>query len=140
MKKKNCFLSGLSILLIVSLIIMPFTSVKAETLQDYKNQLAKYKKEQQENNDKINETENKIESSNQEIESIKQELQDMTAEIEQMRQDIVTYNNEIKEKEIETKEIIAYYQMSQGEKLYLQYALRAETITDLVYRMTVVEQ
>ena len=45
MKKKNRVLSGLSILLIVSLIIMPFTSVKAETLQDYKNQLAKYKKE-----------------------------------------------------------------------------------------------
>ena len=140
MKKKNCFLSGLSILLIVSLIIMPFTSVKAETLQDYKNQLAKYKKEQQENNDKINETENKIESSNQEIESIKQELQDMTAEIEQMRQDIITYNNEIKEKEIESKEIIAYYQMAQGENLYLEYAFGAETITDLIYRMSVVEQ
>ena len=140
MKKKNCFLSGLSILLIVSLIIMPFTSVKAETLQDYKNQLAKYKKEQQENNDKINETENKIESSNQEIESIKQELQDMTAEIEQMRQDIITYNNEIKEKEIESKEIIAYYQMAQGENLYLEYAFGSETITDLIYRMSVVEQ
>lgn len=140
MKKKNCFLSGLSILLIVSLIIMPFTSVKAETLQDYKNQLAKYKKEQQENNDKINETEDKIESSNQEIESIKQELQDMTEEIEQMRQDIITYNNEIKEKEIESKEIIAYYQMAQGENLYLEYAFGAETITDLIYRMSVVEQ
>ncbi len=140
MKKKNRFLSGLSILLIVSLIIMPFTSVKAETLQDYKNQLAKYKKEQQENNDKINETEDKIESSNQEIESIKQELQDMTAEIEQMRQDIITYNNEIKEKEIESKEIIAYYQMAQGENLYLEYAFGAETITDLIYRMSVVEQ
>lgn len=119
---------------------MPFTSVKAETLQDYKNQLAKYKKEQQENNDKINETEDKIESSNQEIESIKQELQDMTEEIEQMRQDIITYNNEIKEKEIESKEIIAYYQMAQGENLYLEYAFGAETITDLIYRMSVVEQ
>lgn len=140
MKKKNCFLSGLSILLIVSLIIIPFTSVKAETLQDYKNQLAKYKKEQQENNDKINETEDKIESSNQEIESIKQELQDMTEEIEQMRQDIITYNNEIKEKEIESKEIIAYYQMAQGENLYLEYAFGAATITDLIYRMSVVEQ
>lgn len=140
MKKKKCFLSGLSILLIVSLIIIPFTSVKAETLQDYKNQLAKYKKEQQENNDKINETEDKIESSNQEIESIKQELQDMTEEIEQMRQDIITYNNEIKEKEIESKEIIAYYQMAQGENLYLEYAFGAETITDLIYRMSVVEQ
>ena len=140
MKKKNCFLSGLSILLIVSLIIIPFTSVKAETLQDYKNQLAKYKKEQQENNDKINETEDKIESSNQEIESIKQELQDMREEIEQMRQDIITYNNEIKEKEIESKEIIAYYQMAQGENLYLEYAFGAETITDLIYRMSVLEQ
>ena len=48
MKKKNYFLSGLSLLLVISLMIMPFTSVKAETLQDYKNQLAKYKKEQQE--------------------------------------------------------------------------------------------
>ncbi len=126
--------------LIASLFLMPFTTVKAETLKDYKNELAKYKKEQQENNDKINETENKIENSNQEIENIKQELQNMTKEIEQMRQDIVTYNNEIKEKEIESKEIIAYYQMAQGENLYLEYAFGAETITDLIYRMSVVEQ
>ena len=50
----------------------------------------------------------------------------MTEEIEQMRNDIVTYNNEIKEKEIETKEVISYYQLSQQENLYLEYAFGAE--------------
>ena len=126
--------------LILGLILIPTIFPKAETLKDYKDLLNKYIAEQKANNNKINETDSQINSSKQEIENIKAEIQKNTEEIEQMRNDIVTYNNEIKEKEIETKEIISYYQLSQQENLYLEYAFGAETITDLIYRMSVVEQ
>ena len=119
---------------------MPTIFPKAETLKDYKDLLNKYIAEQKANNNKINQTENQITSSKSEIESIKKELQAMTDEIEKMKNDIITYNNEIKEKEIETKELLVYYQLSQNENLYLEYAFGAETITDLIYRMTVVDQ
>ena len=126
--------------LIMGLILIPTTFPKAETLKDYKDLLNKYIAEQKANNNKINQTDNQINASEKEIESIKAEIQKNTQEIEQMRNDIVTYNNEIKEKEIETKEIISYYQLSEQENLYLEYAFGAETITDLIYRMSVVEQ
>lgn len=127
-------------LLIGGILLLPTISPNAETLKDYKDLLNKYIAEQKANNNKINQTDSQINSSKQEIENIKAEIQKNTKEIEQMRNDIITYNNEIKEKEIETKEIISYYQLSQQENLYLEYAFGAETITDLIYRMSVVEQ
>lgn len=126
--------------IILGIILIPTIFPKAETLKDYKDLLNKYIAEQKANNNKITQTENQISSSKNEIEKIKSEIQKMTKEIEQMRNDIVTYNNEIKEKEIETKEVLVYFQMSQEENLYLEYAFGAETITDLIYRMSVVEQ
>lgn len=126
--------------MILGIILIPTIYPNAETLKDYKDLLNKYIAEQKANNNKINQTDSQINSSKQEIENIKAEIQKNTKEIEQMRNDIITYNNEIKEKEIETKEIISYYQLSQQENLYLEYAFGAETITDLIYRMSVVEQ
>lgn len=136
MKKRIIILIALSMVLIPSY----HSQVEAETLQDYMNKLESYKKEQAENNNQLTQTEGQINASNQEIENIKKEIKEMTAEIEQMRLDSVEYANQIKEKEIETKEIFEYYQMSQGDNLYLEYAFGAESITDLIYRLSVVEQ
>lgn len=134
MKKKIIFL------LVLGIIFIPTINPKAETLLDYKNALNKYIKEQTDTNNKIKETNHQINLSQNQIQDIKNELDSMAKEIETMRNDIVKYNNTIKEKEVESKEIIAYYQMAQHENLYLDYAFGAETITDLIYRMSVVEQ
>ncbi len=131
---------GRVLILTLCLLLLPTSLVHAETLKDYKNLLNKYIAEQSSNNNKINQTEGQINASKKEIENIKTELQNMTKEIEKMRNDIVTYNNNIKEKEIQTKEVMAYYQMSQSNNLYLEYAFGAETVTDLIYRLSVVEQ
>ncbi|MBE6147663.1 MAG: hypothetical protein E7168_04950 [Firmicutes bacterium] len=125
---------------IISLILLPTTTVKAETLKDYKNLLNKYIAEQKANNNKIDEANTGINNAKKEIENIKKELQEMTDEIAQLKLDVISYNNEIKEKEVEIKEIIVYYQMSQGDNVYLEYAFGAESITDLIYRVSVVEQ
>lgn len=134
MKKKTI------ILMFLGLLLIPTMSPKAETLLDYKNALNKYIKEQTDTNNKIKETNNQINLSQNKIQSIKQELVAMSQEIETMKEDIVKYNNTIKAKEVESKEIVSYYQMSQHENLYLDYAFGAETITDLIYRMSVVDQ
>ena len=127
-------------LLLIGIILLPTIFPKAETLKDYKKLLNKYKSEQAANKDKINKNQNEITSSNSEIESIKKEIQDISQEVENMKKQIVDYNNEIKAKEIESKEVVAYYQLSKSQNLYLEYAFGAETITDLVYRMSVVDQ
>ena len=74
------------------------------------------------------------------IESIKKELEEMALEIERMRQEIVDYNDQIKEKSLETKELFKYLQIAQNENLYMEYAFDAETTTDLIYRISVIQQ
>lgn len=132
----------LPLLTAVLLLITYLTpiSVEAETLKDYKDLLNKYKTEQAQNQAEINRTENAIESSKAEIESIKQDIQNMNKEVEKMEQEVIDYNNQIKDKSLETKQLFEYLQVAQGENLYLEYAFDAETMTDLIYRVSVVQQ
>jgi len=130
----------LSIILLLTLLLIPTTNTEAVTLKEYQDKLQKYKDEQKQNNNDIANANGQISSSNKEIENIKSELKKMTQEIEQMRLESIEYQNQISDKEIESKEILEYYQLSQGENLYLEYAFGAETITDLVYRLAIVEQ
>lgn len=57
-----------------------------------------------------------------------------------MQREIDASNKEIKEKSEQSKKIIEYYQISNGDNAYLEYAFGASDITDMVYRLAVVEQ
>lgn len=121
-------------------LIIPNVNVSAETLKDYKNILQKYKNEQSQNQAQINQADRAIENNREEITKITKEIQKMDSEIENMRGEITEYNSEIKEKSLETKQLFSYLQVAQSENLYLEYAFDADTITDLIYRISVVEQ
>ena len=124
----------------MTIATVTYTNVQAETLADYENLLKKYKNEQAKNQSEINKTDAAINSAKIEIENIKKELIAMTQEVEKMKQEIVAYNQEIIDKSLETKELFQYLQMSQSENSYLEYALGATDMTDLIYRISVVEQ
>lgn len=127
--------------ILVSLyLILPTGNASAETLREYKNLLQKYKDEQSKNQAEINKADNAIVEHQEEIKKIKQEIQDMEEEIELRQTEVIEYNNEIKDKSLETKELFTYLQIAQSENLYLEYAFDADTLTDLIYRISVVEQ
>ena len=130
----------LFIFLSFSMLFIPTTYVKAETLKDYEDLLQKYKNEQAKNNSEMNKTENALKNAKAQIESIKKELSEMVIEIQRMRQEIVDYNEQIKEKSLETKELFKYLQIAQNENLYMKYAFDAETTTELIYRISVIQQ
>ena len=129
------------ILLIITLLIsfIPIPA-QAETLKQYKELLEKEKAKYAANQASINKTQSEINSTNQEIENIKKEMISMAAEIGQLQEDVTSYKEEIEKKELQTKKLIEYMQLAGGENLYLEYAFGAESITDLIYRMSVVEQ
>lgn len=133
---------GVFLLAITSLLVLPTTTVEAktETLQDYINLLNKYQADLKKNNAEIGQAEKNIENAKNEIENIKQELVNMSNEVQQRKEEIVQYNNDIKDKSLQTKQLFEYLQVANGENLYLEYAFGAETITDLIYRMSVVKQ
>lgn len=134
MRKIVCFL-----LILAIFIIIP-NNVYAATLGDYESKLQQLKDEAAANQAAINKTQAEINAANQEIENIKTEMKNLANEVARIKQEIIEYNEEIKEKSLQTKEIFEYFQMSSGENVYLEYAFGAETITDLIYRMAIVEQ
>jgi murein DD-endopeptidase MepM/ murein hydrolase activator NlpD len=124
---------------ILLLIIIPI-NVKAITLGDYKKKLADYKAAYEENQRQINKTQSEINSANSKISSMKKEMISLSSEISKLKDDVIKYNEEIENKELEIKKLIEYMQLSGGQNLYLEYAFEADNVTDLIYRMSVVEQ
>ena len=66
--------------------------------------------------------------------------EEMQKEAERKQKEIEEYNEKIKEKSLETKELFQYLQIANGENAYLEYAFGAHDITDMIYRMSLVEQ
>ncbi len=124
---------------ILTITIVPYKA-SAITLGEYEATVQKYVDELKDNQAAINKTEEEIRQTNNEIANIRAEIQNLSDEIDKINNEIIEYNEEIKEKSLQTKEIFEYFQMANGENAYLEYAFGAETITDLIYRMAVVEQ
>lgn len=132
------------ILLIFTTLFITFMPINVraeeETLADYKRLLDKFKKDYADTQASINKTEGEIKNTNKQIANIKQEMIDMAAEVGVLKEDIASYKEQIEEKKLQTKKLVEYLQLSSGENLYLEYAFGADTMTDLIYRMSVVEQ
>lgn len=114
--------------------------VSATTLQEYIDKVNQYQNEVNEANASINRTEEEIAAAQNAITTAQQDVKDIANEIVSLREEIDESNEEIKQKSLETKQIFQYYQLSQGENTYLEYIFGADSITDLVYRVSIVEQ
>lgn len=126
------------VILLISIFTIP--NVKAITLKEYENQVAKYQKEVNAAKEAVKKTEGQINATKNEIQSLKNEVQSLEEEIDTMHKQSSNATKEIKEKSLEIKEYYTYLQLSNGENAYLEYAFGAETITDFIYRMSIVEQ
>ena len=125
-------------------VFIIFTPVVAyadgQTFGEMLDDLAQAEAELEANNNAIENNENQIDENNATIQSLRNEISAMGKEAEELQQEIVDANAEIEAKKEQTKSLIEYLQLSQGENVYLEYAFGAETVTDLIYRLSVVEQ
>lgn len=130
----------LSMLLIVCCLFVPSNKVEAKTLGDLKKELeqkvAEYEQSQNEKNlteSQINNIKNNVTEIYNQIEKNQNTIVELGVQIEELKLDIEKKENEI-------KEIIRYYQLSQGESMYLEYAFGASDFTDFIYRLAISEQ
>lgn len=128
------------LLVIAVLFIIPTSSALAITLGDYEKQVEKYQNELNAARNAIKQTEGQIVNAQSQVKSAQKEVQDLEEEIVEKEEEIKQGNEEIKQKGLETKQFFAYLQASNGENEYLEYAFGADNITDLIYRMSIVEQ
>ena len=138
-KHKVLYLFTIFCLLLSVFLPIP---VYAETLTfgQVLDELAKAQQNLKNNQEAIKSKENEVTYSKNAITSLKNEIQKMSDETAQLQKEIADSNIEIKEKQEQTKSMIAYIQMSQGDNIYLEYIFGGETITDFIYRLSVVEQ
>lgn len=127
---------------ILSIILMtPLVSVEAITLGEYESKLNAYIKEVNNTKAAINKTEGEINAANQNISNIKEEIKSMGREVQVLREEVAQFEDDIVAKDAETKKIVEYYQLSKSaNSKVLEYAFGADNVTDLIYRLSVVEQ
>ena len=124
---------------LVSFFALPMDT-SAKTIQEFEAEIEKYTKELQEKEASLERNSDEIAAINKRIKNIENQIKESEEEIERLQVEIEESEEEIKKKSIESKNIISYYQIANGENAYLEYAFGANDITDMIYRLSVVEQ
>ncbi len=137
---KNKLLVSITIcLMLVSLFALPIEA-SAQTIAQFEAEVEKYTSQLQEKKNKLAKNDAEVEEIKKKISSIEYQIDQAEKEIKELQEEIDRSNKEIEKKSEESKKIIEYYQISNGNNAYLEYAFGATDITDMVYRMSIVEQ
>ena len=129
----------ITIITLVSLLALPMNA-RAKTLAEFEAEVEKYTKKLQETQANLAKNEQEVAAIERQISSIEKQISDAETQIVTLQEEIDASNEEITRKGEESKSIIEYYQISNGENIYLEYAFGATSITDMIYRMSIVEQ
>lgn len=135
-KRITLFLIGLTL---VTLLALP-VKIQAKTIAEFEAEVKKYTKELEDKKASLAKNDAEVAQIEKQIRQTEQSIQAAEAEIERLEQEIIQCQEEIEKKSEESKNIMAYYQVSNGENSYLEYAFGAEDITDMIYRLSIVEQ
>ncbi|MBR2246627.1 MAG: peptidoglycan DD-metalloendopeptidase family protein [Bacilli bacterium] len=136
---KKVIVVVITLSLIVSYTILPIDA-SAKTISQFEAEVNKYTSELEAKKNKVAKNDKEVAQIKQKIKNIQAQIAQAEADIRRLQKEIDESNRKIKEKTAESKKIIEYYQISNGENVYLEYAFGAKSITDMVYRMSVVEQ
>lgn len=127
------------ILLLVSFVALP-VDTSAKTIQEFEAEVSKYTQQLETKKANLAKNEQEVQEIIKKIKNIETQIEEAENEIKRLQEEIEESQKEIERKSEESKNIISYYQVSNGENAYLQYAFGAESITDMVYRLSIVEQ
>lgn len=127
------------LLMLLTLVALPM-STEAKTITEFEAEVKNYTQNLENVKNQIVTNEAEVAKIKANISSIEVQVKNAEKEIETLQEEIDKSNEEIKEKSEESKKIIEYYQISNGENIYLEYAFGATSITDMIYRMSIVEQ
>ena len=139
MKKNKKVIINFMVVLIFIYIIIPLNT-EAKTINEFASEVAKYTAD-------LKEKESKVATNDQEVAQIKQKIQDIENQIvetqnsiDALKQEIEESNKKIAEKKEQTKKIVEYKQVSDSGNEYLEYIFGSESVTDMIYRASLIEQ
>ncbi len=138
MKNKFIVLTIISAIL-VSIIALPIET-EAKTIKQFEAEVEKYTAELNAVKSQMAKNDADIAAIKKKIANLENQMTEAQNEIEKLQEEIEESEKEIERKSEESKNIIEYYQIANGTNAYLEYAFGAKDITDMIYRMSVVEQ
>ena len=135
--KKKILLKIVSLLIIF--LLCPL-NMSAKTLGQYEKELAQKQAQELEKKAAIKRTESEISATKVKIQNTYTAIDNARTEIDNKTKEIETLNQKIKDKDAETKALMKYFQISTGESELLEYVMGASSLTDFIYRVSIVEQ
>ena len=139
MKRRKAFCTLSIILMLTPLIALPI-KVKAKTISQFEAEVENYTKQLEEKQANLAKNDAEVAAIKKKIANIEDQIASAEKEVAALQDEIDKSNQEIKAKSDESKTIMEYYQISNGDNVYLEYAFGATDITDMIYRLAVVEQ
>lgn len=132
----------LKVLLIITIsgVFLNCLEVEAKTITDLKAELKTMEEKDKANKNQITNTDKRIKQNKNEIGQINIDIERANDEIINKTNEIAELDIEIAAKETEIKATINNLQLSAGDSIYLDFIFEAESITDLIYRLSVSEQ
>ena len=133
----------LKLLFIIIVLLVPFVlpiNANAKTIAQFEQEVQKYTKALEDKENAISRNNQKIEDIEAKVKRILNQIHTTEKEIDDLKAEIKKCNEEIKKKKEQSKKLMEYYQISNGDNTYLEYAFGATSITDLIYRVSVIEQ
>jgi murein DD-endopeptidase MepM/ murein hydrolase activator NlpD len=131
----------LVIVLILPLVIFP-EDINAlnETLQDLIDNLNDLEQRLEENAFDKELTEERRKQIEKNIIKLGFDIKAVEENILKLQDDILKLNEDIKDKDKEVKQLINFLQLTSSQNVYLEYAFGATSLTEFIYRFSIVEQ
>ena len=142
-KLGSYFIRYIFVFLILSLYILEPMSVSASssnTLRGLRQELAELKEQKRKNDSQQQATENEIRENNLAILNAQEEIQESQEKIENAKILIAETDEKIAELHQQTQDLMSYFQIMQGENVYLEFITDSNSMTDLVMRSDAVNQ
>ena len=129
-----------SILILLTIWIIPLINVNAKTINDMENELAQLQKSYNVAKSKVNMTQAELNKVKANIASTEEEIKNTQNEITKAENDIQKSEKSIEEKKEQINQMLLYLQLSGEEKSFINYLVEADDYTEFIYRYSVVTQ
>ena len=129
------------LLILLAVFLVPInTNAAASTLSELRQEVEEFTADLDSKNNQIAANDAEVAEIQKNIADIESQISEIESETEVLEQEIEESNAEIEEKSEQSKSLFQYLQVSEGENAYLEYIFGATSVTDMVYRMAIVEQ
>lgn len=113
---------------------------KAKSLKQLKDELARDEKNKAALIQKSKEIQGKIDSMNAKMKTLEIEINSNEDKIKKSKEEIESLTVEIESKKKEIDSLMGFFQITNEDNIYMEYVFQAKSLSDLLYRETIVEQ